>query len=166
MDEVVGSVKRVTGLIGEIADASAEQTTGLEQVNQAIAAMDQATQQNAALVEQAAAAAAAMRGETDKLGKAIEVFAVPDGDAAQAAPAGWHAAPGGRRTARGSAADAEFAEPAVDLADSAEVRQPLRALPKPAERRKQARAGAPAAAGGKRAKGNSGAAQQAEWEEF
>jgi hypothetical protein len=54
----------------------------------------------------------------------------------------------------------------VDLADSAEVRQPLRALPKPAERRKQARAGAPAAAGGKRAKGNSGAAQQAEWEEF
>jgi methyl-accepting chemotaxis protein len=166
MDEVVGSVKRVTGLIGEIADASAEQTTGLEQVNQAIAAMDQATQQNAALVEQAAAAAAAMRGETDKLGKAIEVFAVPDGDAAQAAPAGRHAAPGGRRTARGSAADAEFAEPAVDLADSAEVRQPLRALPKPAERRKQARAGAPAAAGGKRAKGNSGAAQQAEWEEF
>jgi methyl-accepting chemotaxis protein len=166
MDEVVGSVKRVTGLIGEIADASAEQTTGLEQVNQAIAAMDQATQQNAALVEQAAAAAAAMRGETDKLGKAIEVFAVPDGDAAQAAPAGRHAAPGGRRTARGSAADAEFAGPAVDLTDSAEVRQPLRALPKPAERRKQARAGAPAAAGGKRAKGNSGAAQQAEWEEF
>jgi methyl-accepting chemotaxis protein len=166
MDEVVGSVKRVTGLIGEIADASAEQTTGLEQVNQAIAAMDQATQQNAALVEQAAAAAAAMRGETDKLGKAIEVFVVPDGDKAQAGQAGQHAAPGGRRPARGSAADAEFAEPAVDPADSAAVRQPLRALPKPAERRRQARTGGTATAGGKPTKGNSGAAQQAEWEEF
>ncbi|WP_229205326.1 hypothetical protein [Duganella sp. CF402] len=52
MDEVVGSVKQVTGLIGEIADANAEQTAGLEQVNQAVAAMDQATQQNAALVGQ------------------------------------------------------------------------------------------------------------------
>jgi methyl-accepting chemotaxis protein len=78
MEEVVGSVKRVTGLIGEIADASAEQTAGLEQVNQAISAMDQATQQNAALVEQAAAAAASMRGETGKLSQAIGAFVLPD----------------------------------------------------------------------------------------
>ncbi|MFA9219354.1 MAG: methyl-accepting chemotaxis protein [Sphingomonadaceae bacterium] len=61
MEQVVDSVQRVTGIIGEIAHASAEQTTGLEQVHQAIAAMDQATQQNAALVEQAAAAASAMQ---------------------------------------------------------------------------------------------------------
>jgi methyl-accepting chemotaxis protein len=87
MDEVVGSVKRVTGLIGEIADASAEQTAGLEQVNQAISAMDQATQQNAALVEQAAAAAASMRGETARLGKAISAFALHEAPAA-AQPAG------------------------------------------------------------------------------
>jgi methyl-accepting chemotaxis protein len=84
MDEVVGSVKRVTGLIGEIADASAEQTAGLEQVNQAISAMDQATQQNAALVEQAAAAAASMRGETSKLSQAIGAFVVPQAAAAAA----------------------------------------------------------------------------------
>ena len=60
MEEVVGSVARVTSIIGEIAAASAEQTAGIEQVNQAIAAMDQATQQNAALVEQAAAAAGSL----------------------------------------------------------------------------------------------------------
>ncbi|MQA36591.1 methyl-accepting chemotaxis protein [Rugamonas aquatica] len=86
MDEVVGSVKRVTGLIGEIADASAEQTAGLEQVNQAVAEMDQATQQNAALVEQAAAATAAMQGETAKLNDAVGMFS-GDGDAAAQTPA-------------------------------------------------------------------------------
>ena len=61
-------------IIGEIADASAEQTAGLEQVHQAIAAMDQATQQNAALVEQAGAAAAAMRAETGKLSAVIDAY--------------------------------------------------------------------------------------------
>ena len=74
MEQVVDSVQRVTGIIGEIADASAEQTAGLDQVHQAISAMDQATQQNAALVEQAAAAAAAMREETARLNDAIGVF--------------------------------------------------------------------------------------------
>jgi methyl-accepting chemotaxis protein len=74
MNEVVTSVKRVTGIIGEIADASAEQTTGIEQVNQAIAAMDQATQQNAALVEEAAAAAASMREHAASLNRVIGAF--------------------------------------------------------------------------------------------
>jgi methyl-accepting chemotaxis protein len=74
MNEVVTSVKRVTGIIGEIADASAEQTTGIEQVNQAIAAMDRATQQNAALVEGAAAAAASMREHAASLNRVIGTF--------------------------------------------------------------------------------------------
>jgi methyl-accepting chemotaxis protein len=74
MNEVVTSVKRVTGIIGEIADASAEQTTGIEQVNQAIAAMDQATQQNAALVEESAAAAASMREQAGSLNRVIGAF--------------------------------------------------------------------------------------------
>jgi methyl-accepting chemotaxis protein len=74
MNEVVTSVKRVTGIIGEIADASAEQTAGIEQVNQAITAMDQATQQNAALVEEAAAAAAAMREHAGSLNRVIGAF--------------------------------------------------------------------------------------------
>ena len=74
MNEVVTSVKRVTGIIGEIADASAEQSTGIERVNQAIAAMDQATHQNAALVEEAAAAAAAMRKNAASLNRVIGAF--------------------------------------------------------------------------------------------
>jgi methyl-accepting chemotaxis protein len=76
MNEVVTSVKRVTGIIGEIAAASAEQTTGIEQVNQAIAAMDQATHQNAALVEEAAAAAASMREHAGSLNRVIGAFAL------------------------------------------------------------------------------------------
>jgi methyl-accepting chemotaxis protein len=74
MNEVVSSVKRVTGIIGEIADASAEQTSGIDQVNSAITAMDQATQQNAALVEQSAAAASSMREQADSLTKLIGSF--------------------------------------------------------------------------------------------
>jgi methyl-accepting chemotaxis protein len=57
MDEIVGSVKRVTDIMAEITAASQEQTSGIEQINQAITQMDQVTQQNAALVEEAAAAA-------------------------------------------------------------------------------------------------------------
>src|SRR5471032_3095002 len=86
MEAVVGSVKRVTDIIGEIADASAEQTAGLDQVHQAISAMDQATQQNAALVEQAAAAAAAMREETGKLSAVINAFTGGEVAAADPAP--------------------------------------------------------------------------------
>jgi len=69
MEDVVGSVRRVTGIIAEIADASMEQTAGIEQVNGAIAAMDQATQQNAALVEESAAAATAVREQAAALAR-------------------------------------------------------------------------------------------------
>jgi methyl-accepting chemotaxis protein len=91
MDEVVTSVKRVTDIIGEIADASAEQTAGIEQVNGAIAGMDQATQQNAALVEQSAAAAAAVRERAAALARATGGFLLA-GDAPAAAKAA-HVAP-------------------------------------------------------------------------
>ena len=74
MNDVVSSVKRVTEIIGEIAAASAEQTSGIEQVNQAIAAMDQATQQNSALVEASAAAAASMRDQAGALRHIIGAF--------------------------------------------------------------------------------------------
>jgi methyl-accepting chemotaxis protein len=74
MSEVVTSVKRVTDIIGEIADASAEQTAGIEQVNQSIAAMDQSTQQNAALVEESAAAAATMREQAANLTRVVSGF--------------------------------------------------------------------------------------------
>ena len=85
MNEVVASVKRVTEIIGEIAAASAEQTTGIEQVNQAIAAMDQATQQNSALVEESAAAAASMRDQAGALRHTISAFALDAGHSRPAA---------------------------------------------------------------------------------
>ncbi|WP_093556390.1 methyl-accepting chemotaxis protein [Pseudoduganella namucuonensis] len=74
MDEIVASIGRVTGIMAEIADASEEQQTGIEQVNFAITQMDQVTQQNAALVEQAAAAAAAMQEQSAQLAESVAVF--------------------------------------------------------------------------------------------
>jgi methyl-accepting chemotaxis protein len=74
MEEVVGSVKRVTDIMGEIMVASLEQTSGIEQVNQAITQMDQVTQQNAALVEQAAAAAQSMQDQAANLSQVVSIF--------------------------------------------------------------------------------------------
>ncbi|WDZ97789.1 methyl-accepting chemotaxis protein [Herbaspirillum sp. WKF16] len=74
MDEVVASVRRVTDIVGEISSASQEQSDGIEQVNQAITLMDEATQQNAALVEQAAAAARAMQDQATTLTQTVSVF--------------------------------------------------------------------------------------------
>ena len=74
MDEVVTSVKRVTDIISQIATASQEQTAGIEQINIAMAEMDNVTQQNAALVEEAAATAVALQDQTDDLAKVVSVF--------------------------------------------------------------------------------------------
>ncbi|MFZ6820009.1 methyl-accepting chemotaxis protein [Undibacterium sp. Ji22W] len=74
MNEIVISVKRVTDIMAEIMAASVEQSTGIEQVNFAIDQMDQVTQQNAALVEEAAAAAASMRDEASQLAETVAVF--------------------------------------------------------------------------------------------
>ena len=74
MDEIVTSVKRVTGIMAEISLASAEQSNGIEQVNAAIGRMDEATRQNAALVEQASAAAASLQDEAATLAQVVSVF--------------------------------------------------------------------------------------------
>ncbi len=74
IDEVVISVKRVTDIVGEISTASNEQSVGIEQVNQAILQMDEVTQQNAALVEQAAAATGSLQEQADQLTRAVSVF--------------------------------------------------------------------------------------------
>ena len=84
MSEVVASVRRVSDVIAEISSASQEQSVGIDQVNQAIAQMDQVTQQNAALVEEAAAAAGAMQEQAGELARAVSVFRLPP--SAQAAP--------------------------------------------------------------------------------
>ncbi|NUO87451.1 MAG: methyl-accepting chemotaxis protein [Cupriavidus sp.] len=74
MDEIVQAVKRVTDIMGEISAASAEQSSGIEQVNQAVAQMDEVTQQNAALVEEAAAAAGALEEQAGRLQSAVATF--------------------------------------------------------------------------------------------
>ncbi|NDP41082.1 MAG: HAMP domain-containing protein, partial [Rhodoferax sp.] len=74
MSEVVSSVKRVADIMSEITAASQEQSDGIEQVNQAIGQMDEVTQQNAALVEQAAAAAESLQDQAAALAQAVSVF--------------------------------------------------------------------------------------------
>jgi len=74
MGEIVGAISRVTSIMTQIADASEEQQMGIEQVNMAITQMDQVTQQNAALVEEAAAAAASMQDQSSRLAEAVSVF--------------------------------------------------------------------------------------------
>ena len=74
MHEVVDSIKRVTDIVAEITSASIEQRSGIEQVDIAITEMDSTTQQNAALVEQAAAAAAAMSEQAVSLSQVVSVF--------------------------------------------------------------------------------------------
>ena len=74
MSDVVNSVKRVTDIVGEISSASQEQSDGIEQINKAITQMDEVTQQNAALVEEAAAAAQSLQHQAGRLTEVVSVF--------------------------------------------------------------------------------------------
>jgi len=76
MQEVVGSVQGVTTIMGEISSASHEQSDGIEQVNQAVTQMDSVVQQNAALVEEAAAAAGSLQDQATRLAEAVAVFKI------------------------------------------------------------------------------------------
>jgi methyl-accepting chemotaxis protein len=81
MADIVGSITRVTDIMSEIASASIEQTAGIEQVNGAIAEMDSVTQANAALVEQAAAAAGSLQEQAQTLSEVVGIFKLADGAA-------------------------------------------------------------------------------------
>ena len=89
MSEVVDSIRKVSDIVAEIASASGEQSTGIEQVNKAIADMDSSTQHNAALVEESAAAATALRDQADKLAEVVALFHIDPNTmtAPKAAPA-------------------------------------------------------------------------------
>jgi methyl-accepting chemotaxis protein len=76
MREIVASIQRVTDIMADIQSASGEQTTGIEQINQAIVQMDQVTQQNAALVEESAAASESMQEQARQLLQVVSVFRV------------------------------------------------------------------------------------------
>lgn len=79
MGEVVSAIRRVTDIVGEISAASNEQASGVAQVGEAVTQMDQATQQNAALVEQSAAAAASLKTQATQLVDAVAVFRLSQG---------------------------------------------------------------------------------------
>ena len=114
MNDIVASVARVTDIMSEITAASHEQESGIEQINRAIGDMDAVTQQNAALVEEAAAAAGSLREQAGNLAQAVSVFKL-DAHSAQHA----HHAP---------AASAASAAPAkIRQAASAPVRKPAAA---------------------------------------
>ncbi len=74
MAEVVSSIRRVTDIMGEISAASTEQSQGVAQIGEAVMQMDQVTQQNAALVEEMAAAAGSLKGQAQELVQTVAVF--------------------------------------------------------------------------------------------
>jgi methyl-accepting chemotaxis protein len=86
MSEIVGSVQRVSDIIGEITAASGEQSDGIGQVNVAVNQLDQMTQQNAALVEESAAAAESLKDQAHRLAQVVQVFRISS-DASQAGSA-------------------------------------------------------------------------------
>ncbi|MEH3086197.1 MAG: methyl-accepting chemotaxis protein [Xylophilus ampelinus] len=153
MEEVVGAIRRVTDIIGEVSAASAEQSQGVAQVGEAISQMDQVTQQNAALVEESAAAASSLNHQAGQLLASVAAFRLGD------------AAPGPVRTAA-SAQPAQPA-PAVRAAPHAVSAAPLPAAARPvralghAAPRPLASAPAPA-----RAKAAETAGSEADWEDF
>ena len=86
MTEIVASVQRVSDIIGEISAAAAEQSSGISLVNNAVAQLDQATQQNAALVEESAAAAESLKDQSQQLARLVSTFRI-DHDSAAPPPA-------------------------------------------------------------------------------
>ena len=144
MEEIVESVKRVTDIMGEITAASQEQTSGIEQINTAITQMDQVTQQNASLVEEAAAAAASLQEQTHSLLQAVSVFKLEGGQTQ----------PGG-----GSEAIQQAAAPAGSMS-----RKPqLTAID---SRARQLRVTSTGTGGAGRKIANSGAGNEEEWSQF
>ncbi|CCH08222.1 methyl-accepting chemotaxis protein [Achromobacter xylosoxidans] len=152
MQEIVASVKRVTDIMGEISAASEEQSSGIDQVNRAVSQMDEVTQQNAALVEEAAAAAGSLQEQAQRLAEAVAVFKINAGDVIEVPArqlAQQHSAPrvaaaqteaqvSAARTAKPAAQAAAKPEPAAEpdhspvtppAAPAPRLAQPVRARP-------------------------------------
>ena len=99
MQEVVGSIRRVTDIVGEISAASAEQSAGVGQVGEAVTNIDQATQQNAALVEEMSAAASSLNAQAQELVRSVSIFRLSAHDAGALQPANVARAPSATRVA-------------------------------------------------------------------
>jgi methyl-accepting chemotaxis protein len=133
MQEVVGSIERVTTIMSEISAAGREQEAGIEQINQAVSEMDAVTQQNAALVEQAAAATAALEEQAARLAQVVSVFTIDSAidSAIESAITSPRAGAGVRKT---SVAGAAPPKPGIAKANSAApvVTRIAHATPEPA----------------------------------
>ena len=127
MGEIVASVQRVTDIIGEISAAAAEQSHGIVTVNGAVCQLDQMTQQNAALVEQSAAAAESLNDQAQRLSASMQVFRLSTGAAPAAASApvsrpaakAYTATAAAPRSAAGAAARPPARPPALSTARAA-----------------------------------------------
>ncbi len=168
MDEIMQSVQRVTDIMSEIAAASDEQSSGIEQVNQTVVQMDQTTQQNAALVEQASAAARSMEEQATDLATAVSVFRLPGG-------AGKPAASAKAEQVRGPGLLGSRQGSAKPSAPASASRSPARAAPAAASAKaKQGTSteaqrkapSAPAAAPKALSKGQPAKTDEHHWEEF
>ena len=149
MDEVVKSIKQVTDIMGEITSASQEQSQGIDQINTVIVEMDNTTQQNAALVEEAAAASASLKNQTDNLMHVINAFKISDRQGPTAEPA---AGP----TAR--SAETKSLPNVATIRNAA----PVRRIPKPGTRQVTAKKPAPTLVKHE----EQSAAKEDDWEEF
>jgi methyl-accepting chemotaxis protein len=137
MSEIVGSVQRVSDIIGEITAAAGEQSDGIGQVNVAVNQLDQMTQQNAALVEESAAAAESLKDQATRLAQVVQIFRI-DGLASHASPSPSPAASTFKAPPR------KLSTPARAL--SAAPRQPAIAQSRPAPAKKAAEPSRPALA--------------------
>ncbi|MGN8197647.1 methyl-accepting chemotaxis protein [Salinisphaera sp. RV14] len=93
MDQIVSAIREVSGLMEQVSMAADEQKSGIEQVSQAVTRMDEMTQQNAALVEQSAAAAQSVSVQAGELGKSVSIFRVDDRPMTAARPPRTHSLP-------------------------------------------------------------------------
>ena len=118
LDEIVGAVKKVSDIIAEIAAASLEQSSGIEQVNKTITQMDEVTQQNAALVEEAAAASESLDDQARGLDNLMTFFTLSAADSAQRAAPRVAAAPAAPAAAAPRAARPAARKPAPVSDDS------------------------------------------------
>ena len=136
MNEVVAAIRRVTDIMGEISAASTEQSQGVAQVGEAVTQMDQTTQQNAALVEEMAAAASSLNNQAQSMVETVAVFklsAHEQGRAAMSAPAASPMAPApiAQHTSHASKPMKSAAKPSARPAPAAAA-QPPAALRRPA----------------------------------
>ncbi|WP_229519229.1 methyl-accepting chemotaxis protein [Massilia rhizosphaerae] len=156
MDEVVASVKRVTDIMSDIASASAEQSAGIEQVNLSIIEMDGMTQQNAALVEEAAAAFQSLQDQAAELQRVVSIFKLAEGEEPVVAETPAPAAPG--RAVVVSQAKPQLKKPGQ--------RPAQRSAQRPAKAKAPVQEERPADAPASTAKKVAAAAASDDWEEF